>query len=96
MDTHQAEVEEEEEEVMAGVAVAVAAATVATGMHRVVLSAEHCMLSPARLVCCHAVTSMHGTFLITMHFVSLFANAQTALLPDAVLDSVSVSLGSSA
>ena len=55
MDTHQAEVEEEEEEVMAEVAVA--AATVAIGMHRDVLSAEHCMLSPARLVCCHAITS---------------------------------------
>ena len=56
MDTHQQAEVEEEEGGMAGQAVAVAAAaTVATGMGRVVLSAEHCLSCPSPVMYCHTV-----------------------------------------
>ena len=90
MGTHQAEVEEEEEEEevegMAGQAVA--AATVATGMNRVVLSAELCLLSPSPLVYRHAV--ILTAWYICDHHTALFCETHcvhvwTALRPDAVL-----------
>ena len=78
MGTHQAEVEEEEEEEgMAGQAVA--AATVATGMNRVVLSAELCLLSPSPLVYRHAVIltawyicDHHTAFCFVKHTVCMY------------------------
>jgi len=87
VDTHQAEVEEEEEEEgMAGQAVA--AATVATGMTRVVLSAELCLLSPSPLVYCHAVM-LTAWYIFDHHtavcFVFHCLHVWTALRPDAVL-----------